>query len=93
MEVLISGDVPKDVLRRLEILFATPKGSVVFDRKFGLSMDMVDLPLPLAKIRLLEEAHALIRIYEPGCQLQDVFITEEALQTGNLCFQVVVSNG
>lgn len=37
MEVLISGDVPKDVLRRLEILFATPKGSVVFDRKFGLS--------------------------------------------------------
>jgi len=92
MRLLISGDLPEDVIKRLEVLFATPKGTVVFDREFGISTDLVDLPMNLARIRLMEEVHNLILKYEPEYRLKDIQLKTADEQTGTQCFQVVVSH-
>ncbi len=93
INLLISGNLPDDVLKRLEVLFATPKGTVAFDREFGLSVDLVDLPINLARIRLMEEAHNLLLKYEPGYRVKDVQLKIIDEKHGEQCFQVVVTNG
>ncbi len=90
MRILISDNLPDDVLKRLEVLFATPKGSVVFDREFGLSPDIIDLPMNLARIRLTEDMHNLIKKYEPGYQLKEVLLENE--KAGEQSFKVVITS-
>ena len=42
-----------EVIQNVRCILATRKGSVPFDRAFGVSWDMLDKPLPVAKAMMI----------------------------------------
>lgn len=64
--------IPEDVRRCLSMLYATREGEQANDRVFGISWDMVDAPLYVARALLTQEIIAKTRKYEPRAQISRV---------------------
>lgn len=57
------------VLQNVAIILATPKGSVPLYREFGLSMDFVDKPMPVARTLLVSAITEAIQEFEPRAEV------------------------
>lgn len=93
MEVLIEGEAPAEVIERLQILLSTPKGTVCYDRKFGVDISVLDLPLPIARVKYLAQCTEAIRRYEPQITIKDVILKSNNALKGQMQIKVVVSYG
>jgi len=66
------------VLQNVAIILATPKGSVPLYREFGLSMDFVDKPMPVARTLLVSAITEAIHEFEPRAEVVGIsFETDE----------------
>lgn len=82
----------EEILRNLKVIFTTPKGTVPFDRSFGLDLGILDGPITLVQGRLIAEYTDLTRKYEPRAQVKEVYFGTDP-QKGVLIPKVVVSIG
>lgn len=55
----------KEVLQNLRTILGTVKGEIPLDRNFGISGDVVDLPMQEAEAKMTQEIFNAIRRYEP----------------------------
>lgn len=62
----------EDILRCLETLYSTRKGSQPLDRNFGLDWSFIDKPLPVAQQEYAFEVIKKTKEYEPRVKVQDV---------------------
>lgn len=62
----------EDILRCLQTLYSTRKGSQPLDRDFGLDWGFIDKPLPVAQQEFAFEVIKQTRIYEPRVKIQEV---------------------
>ncbi|GEN83636.1 hypothetical protein SLU01_19480 [Sporosarcina luteola] len=62
----------KEVLDNVNVILTTPEGSVPFDRSFGMSVDLLDMPMDEAKSMYVVEAVTKVRKYEPRAVVDHV---------------------
>lgn len=69
-------DSVTSVLRNVAIILATRRGSCPLYRDFGISMDFLDRPMPVAKTLAFAEIKEAIETYEPRAQVVNVTFSE-----------------
>lgn len=82
------GDEAAEIVRCLKMLYSTPAGTVALDREFGLSWDMIDMPIETAKSILTVEIIEKTAKYEPRVSVSKVIYKQNV--TGKLITRVVV---
>ena len=79
------GSLEAEVVQNVRTILATRRGSVPLDRTFGVSWEMLDKPLPVAKAELLAEVIESIQRWEPRAKVLAVeFDGESGDATGLL---------
>ena len=74
-ETLNESDYVRGVLQNVSNILKTRQGTVPFFREFGLPMDFVDQPLPVAVPTLIIEVREALMKFEPRAELVDVSFT------------------
>lgn len=80
----------EEIIQNLSILYSTPKGSVPFDREFGIDWTIIDNPLPVAKSLLIAEYITATKKYEPRVEV--VSVDFNSYEDGNILKPKVVVN-
>lgn len=80
----------EEIKRNLGILFTTPAGSVPYDREFGVNIDFLDQPIPIAKNMLTIEYAEKTRRFEPRASVLEVHFDPEP-DIGKLIPRVVIA--
>ncbi len=62
-----------EILQNVRTVLTTLKKSVPMDREFGISGEVIDLPIASAQARLTSEIVAEVNKYEPRAQVIGVF--------------------
>lgn len=62
-----------EILQNVRTILTTLKKSVPMDREFGISGEVVDLPIAAAQARLTSEILAAVNKYEPRAETIGVF--------------------
>lgn len=77
-------DTVKSVLQNIAVILSTPKGSIPLYRSFGLSMEFLDKPAPVAKVLMISEVREAIEEWEPRATVLGVTFSEDASRPGAL---------
>lgn len=80
-----------DIKRCLETLYQTPEGTCPLDRGFGLTMDLVGLPLDVAKNEFAIEIITKTEKYEPRAEIKEILFDMSA--DGKMRAEVLLTNG
>ncbi len=81
----------EDIKRCLETLYQTPEGTCPLDREFGLSQDLVGLPLDVAQNEFALEIIEKTERYEPRASIKDILF--EMNEEGIMQAEVLLTNG
>ena len=82
-------DPVESVLQNIAVILSTPKGSVPMYRDFGISTDILDRPIPVAKAMMTADIKEAIERWEPRATFVDVDFMEDE-RNGRLIPTVVV---
>lgn len=89
----ITGEnLTPDLRQQVELLCATPVGSVVLDRDFGLDMRFIDEPVSVAVNMAAAEIAVKLEKYIPALQLIRVQADYDQSQDGTVEMEVIVKN-
>lgn len=69
----------EEILQNVRSILTTPKYSIPLNREFGLSVTMLDNPLPAAQARLTGEIIAAIHKWEPRVRVTQVSYKGDAI--------------
>ena len=72
-------DPVESVLRNIAVILSTPKGSVPMYRDFGISVDILDRPIPVAKAMMTADIKEAIERWEPRASFISVDFAEDEL--------------
>lgn len=61
-----------EIYQNLKTLYTTPAGTVPFDRDFGINIELLDAPIPLAQGRLIVEYTEKTEKYESRASVKEV---------------------
>lgn len=79
----------EEIYQNLQVIYTTPVGTVAFDREFGIDIDVLDNPIPIAKGRLIVELIEKTRKYEPRAIVKEVTF-KRSEKDGKLIPKVVI---
>lgn len=89
----ITGEnLTPDLRQQVELLCATPVGSVVLDRDFGLDMSFLDEPVSVAVNMAAAEISVKLEKYIPALCLVRVKANYNDAEQGAVDFEVIVKN-
>ena len=74
-EILNESDDVRSVLQNVSNILKTRQGTVPFFREFGLPMEFIDQPIPIAAPTLIIEVREALLRFEPRAELVDVSFT------------------
>lgn len=66
------GFLNEDILNSLQCLYSTVEGTCPMDRAYGLSIECIDKPLPIAKNLYALDVVEKTEKYEPRVEIADV---------------------
>ncbi len=72
------------VLQNITMILSTRKGSVPLYRDFGLPMDFVDRPTPVARVMMISAVREAVEEWEPRATVLGVTFDQSAEQAGKL---------
>lgn len=86
-----SSDEVEDIKRCLETLYQTMEGTCPLDREFGLSQELIGLPLNVAQNEFALEIIEKTEKYEPRATIKNIAfaMNEEGLMQA----EVILTNG
>lgn len=87
---LESAVLSADIVEQINLLLATPVGTVVFDRDFGIDMSFIDMPINLARTMAAAELAKKIKKYIPGFVLKEIKEENSQWENGQVLLKVVV---
>lgn len=87
---LESAVLSADIVEQINLLLATPVGTVVFDRDFGIDMSFIDMPVNLARTMAAAELAKKIKKYIPGFVLKEIKEENSQWENGQVVLKVVV---
>lgn len=77
-------DTVHSVLQNIAVILSTRKGSVPLYREFGLNMDFLDKPIPVARVMMIAEVREAIERWEPRATVLHVSFAEHISEPGRL---------
>ncbi|HWP51649.1 MAG TPA: GPW/gp25 family protein [Clostridia bacterium] len=77
-------DTVASVLQNIAIILKTRQQSVPLYRDFGIPMEFIDRPIPVAKPLLISEITEAISNYEPRATVIGITFQEDAATPGKL---------
>lgn len=77
-------DTVASVLQNVAIILATRRGTCPLYRDFGIPMDFLDRPMPVAKTLAFAEIKEAIETYEPRAQVVNITFEESPEHPGQL---------
>jgi phage baseplate assembly protein W len=80
----------EEIFQNLMVLYTTIEGTVPFDREFGINIDFIDEPAPIAQGKLIVEYTQKTRRFEPRASVSEVKFGVNP-QTGNFIPKVVIN--
>ena len=89
MKITATGLTPS-LREQVELLLATPVGTVVLDRDFGLDQSFLDEPLPVAQNHAAAGIAVKLERYIPQVELDRVRAAYPQAQQGVMDLEVVV---
>lgn len=89
---ITGGNLTPDLRQQVELLCATPVGSVVLDRDFGLDMSFIDEPVSVAVNMAAAEISVKLEKYIPALRLVRVKANYNDAEQGAVDFEVIVKN-
>jgi phage baseplate assembly protein W len=84
-------DTVKSVLQNIAIILRTRRGSCPLYREFGLPMEFLDRPQPVAKTMAIAEIKEVVETFEPRATVEDISFEEDVGTPGVLIPIVEVS--
>lgn len=72
------------VLQNIALILSTRQGSVPMYRDFGLPMDFVDKPIPVARVLMIAAVREAVEKWEPRATVLGVTFDASAEQEGRL---------
>lgn len=87
-EVIDESSEIEEILQNVNTILTTLEGSVPFDRDFGLSAELLDLPINEAESLYVVEVVTKVRKYEPRVAVEHVNFRGDA--EGKLIPRVVL---
>lgn len=72
------------VLQNIAVILSTRKGTIPLYRDFGLNMDFLDKPIPVAKVMMISEVREAIEKWEPRATVIGVSFSENIDAAGRL---------
>ena len=72
------------VLQNIAVILSTRKGTVPLYRDFGLNMDFLDKPIPVAKVMMISEVREAIEKWEPRATVIGVSFLGDVNAAGHL---------
>ena len=72
-------DPVESVLQNIAVILSTPKGSVPMYRDFGISVDILNRPIPVAKAMMTADIKEAIERWEPRALFISVEFMEDEL--------------
>lgn len=87
---LNESDTVRSVLQNIAIILQTPKGSVPMYREFGLPMDFLDRPIPVAKTMMIAKVREAVERWEPRARVVGVSFSGDASDPSILIPEVEV---
>lgn len=78
------GDMVSSALQNIAVILSTRKGTVPLYRDFGLNMDFLDKPIPVAKVMMISEVREAVERWEPRATVLGVTFSEDPAQPGIL---------
>ena len=89
MKITATGLTPS-LREQVELLVATPVGTVVLDRDFGLDQSFLDEPLPVAQNHAAAEIAVKLERYIPQVEMDRVRAAYPQAAQGVMELEVVV---
>lgn len=83
-------DETASILQGLRVLLMTRKGSVPMYRNFGVTMEYLDKPIPIAQALIAAELTEAIARYEPRAALKGVTLQPDEQVPGHVLVEVEV---
>lgn len=77
-------DPVKGVLQNVAIILATIQGTAPLYREFGIPRDMVDRPIPVAKVMMTSRVKEAVERFEPRASVVSVRCQEDVNVPGRL---------
>ena len=77
-------DLVNSVLQNIAVILSTQKGSIPLYRDFGLNMEFLDKPMPVAKVMMIAEVREAIERWEPRATVVGVSFAEDISEPGLL---------
>lgn len=77
-------DTVRSVLQNIAVILSTRKGTVPLYRSFGLNMDLLDKPVPVAKVMMIAEVREAVETWEPRATVVGVSFSEDPARPGTL---------
>ena len=81
---LCETEEQRAILQNVGIILSTPKGTVPGRRDFGVDTDFLDLPLPVAKVRMIGAVREAVETWEPRVRVAGVRFDAGAEAEGTL---------
>ena len=75
---LIPPSTAEEIIQCVRCILATAKGTVFCYRDFGIDVELIDKPLPVAKNKFLSEVVRAINRYEPRAKVKKIRWTGDA---------------
>lgn len=82
--ILNETDTTAAVLQNIKIILTTRRGSVPLYRDFGIPMDFLDQPMPLAKAKMIAAVREAVENWEPRAKVLSMTFQEDVSQPGRL---------
>lgn len=89
ININLNAQGAEEIYQNLQVLYTTSEGTVPFDREFGINLDMLDYPIPLAEGKLIVEYTEKTKRFEPRASVKEV-IFEHSSKEGVLVPKVVI---
>ena len=66
------NDRVKSILQNIHLILTTRKGTIPMYREFGLDMDFVDKPIPVAETLMASRVKTALDEFEPRAEFVDI---------------------
>lgn len=91
--MIVTGkNLTPSLQEQIELLLATPVGTVVLDREFGINTKIIDEPLSTVETQAAEEIAVKLEKYIPEVKLDRVKLRANDAQSGKAELEVIVKN-
>lgn len=70
-------DTVSSILRNIALILSTPKGTIPMYRDFGVEQDFLDMPIPIAEMRMIAPIREAVEQWEPRARVKDITFARE----------------